>query len=337
MSTPAVSVLMPVRNAQDTLAQAVGSVLRQTRGDFEVVAVDDASSDGTSSLLRDLAAKDARVRVLQGEGRGISAALNLGLAACRAKLLARMDADDECLPTRLEQSAAALAADEALAGVGTQVEVFREDRPVSPNLQLYARWLGALTTPALLWRDRFIESPLCHPSVTLRTEVVRAVGGWTDEPVPEDYDLWLRLLDAGHGLTCLPQVLLRWRDHEGRLTRTDGRYGEDAFRTLKVRHLLRGPLAGAGRCVLWGAGPIGLRLARALRAAGVEVEAFYEVSPLKVGQRIDGAPVLPWENLGAPRGPHLLAAVGAKGARENIREALGARGWREGEHFTCVA
>jgi hypothetical protein len=333
---PQVSVLLPARNAERTLERAVRSILTQTFRAFELVAVDDGSTDGTSSLLARLAREDSRVRVLRAEGKGISAALNLGLAECRAPLLARMDADDESLPQRLERSVAALEADPSLCGLGTGVELFRDDRPVSPNLQLYAKWLNGLGTKDRLFRERFIESPLCHPSVTLRTAAVREVGGWTSEPVPEDYALWLTLLDAGHALRCLPEVLFRWRDHDDRLTRTDPRYSEEAFRILKARHLVRGPLR-AGRCRIWGAGQKGLRLARALRAEGVGVERFYEVSPHKIGQRIDGIPVSSWEELRGPGTPHLVAAVGAKGAREEIRAALVARGWTEGDDFTSVA
>ncbi len=335
MPPPEVSVLLPARNAEATVERAVRSILRQTLRALELVVVDDGSTDATSGLLERLAREDGRIVTLRGEGRGIAHALQLGLARCRAPLIARMDADDEALPERLERSVAALGADGALAGVGTQVEIFRNDRPVSPNMQLYARWLNGLTSPERLARERFIESPLCHPSVTLRRAALDAVGGWEAGDFPEDYQLWLKLLARGYRLTCLPELLFRWRDHDERLTRRDPRYAKERHLALKARFLAE--VLPGRRCVVWGAGRIGRALSRELRQNGVEIVSLLDVDPRKIGRRVDGIPVEDWRSLGAPGVLHLVSAVGAKGARENIRLALISAGWSEGEHFTCAA
>lgn len=317
------------------MERAVRSILEQTLRALELVVVDDGSTDGTSALLERLSQEDGRIVRLCGKSRGIADALQLGQAHCRAPLIARMDADDEALPERLEKSVAALRADASLAGVGTQVEIFREDRPVSPNMQLYARWLNGLTSPDRLARERFIESPLCHPSVTLRRAALEAVGGWEDGDFPEDYQLWLKLLARGYRLTCLPELLFRWRDHDERLTRRDPRYEEDRFFALKARFLAEA--LPDRRCVLWGAGRIGRALARELRGNGVEITSLLDVDPQKIGRRVDGILVEDWRSLGAPGSLHLVSAVGSKGAREKIRAALVSQGWIEGEHFTCAA
>ncbi len=335
MRAPVVSVLLPARNAGVTVERAVRSILGQTLRELELVVVDDGSVDATADVLRRLSREDGRLRVVRGEGRGIVPALRLGLGHCRAALIARMDADDEALPQRLEKSVAALEGDPGLAGVGTQIEVFRDDRPVSPNMQLYARWLNGLTSPERLSRERFIESPLCHPSVTLRRSALEEVGGWEDGDFPEDYQLWLKLLACGHRLACVPELLFRWRDHDDRLTRRDPRYSGERFYALKARFLAEA--LPDRRCVVWGAGRIGRALTRELLVGGVEVASFLEVDLRKIGRRIDGIPVVDWRSLGRPGEHHLVAAVGAKGAREAIRAALEAAGWIEGEHFTCAA
>ena len=334
---PGLSVLLPARNAEGTLERAVESIRAQTFTSWELIAVDDGSTDRTPRLLAELARRDARIRVVRGNGSGLVDALRLGLSECAGEWVARMDADDESLPHRFEHSVAALRADPELAAVGTQVEIFREDRPVSPNMELYARWLNSLTCAERLRRERFVESPLCHPSATLRRAALDAVGGYDDGELPEDYQLWLKLLHAGWKLSCLPRVLFRWRDHPDRLTRVDPRYGEERFIAAKARYLARGPLAGDRRCAVWGAGPTGRALARRLRGEHVEVRRFLEVDPSKIGTAIDGAPVLSWQSLGPPDGTHLLVAVGAKGAREQIRAALADRGWIEERDFTCCA
>lgn len=331
---PSLSVLLPARNAAATIARAVHSVLAQTFSDFEVLAIDDGSTDDTAQRLWAIA--DPRLQVIQTPGLGLTGALNLGLSRARAPLIARMDADDESLPTRFAASVTALRDDLSLTGVGTGVEIARVDQPVSPNLQRYGAWLNSLTTPGRLFDDRFVESPLCHPSVMLRATALRDIGGWEDGPFPEDWQLWLRLLESGHRLRCLPQVLFRWFDHPHRLTRTDVRYTSDAHLRLKADFLSK-RFKGHSMAI-WGAGELGVKLARALGARGLTVSRLVDLNPRKIGQRIHGARVVLPDDLREPsREEHLLSAVGAKGARAEIRAWLVSRGWVEGTHFTCVA
>jgi glycosyltransferase involved in cell wall biosynthesis len=329
VASPSISVLLPARDAEATVEAAARCVLSQTAADLELIAIDDGSTDGTAARLRALG--DERVRVLDGGGGGLVHALNLGLKAARGRLIARMDADDECHPERFAASLEALEG--GLAGVGTQVEIFRDDRPVSPNLAAYGAWLNALTSPESLYRDRFVESPLCHGSVLLRREALEAVGGWSDGDFPEDWDLWLKLLESGRRLSVVPRVLYRWRDHDRRLTRTDARYALSRHAALKARYLA----AKHRRLTIAGAGRTGLELSRLLRARGVEIDRFIDVNPKKIGQRIEGIAVVSPDEVGPPGPVHLIAAAGSKGARDEIRRHLSALGWREGEHFTCAA
>lgn len=335
MGAVTLTVLLPARNAEATIDAAVDSVLRQTFGDFVLLAIDDGSTDGTAERLRHLAQRDERVQVLSTGGVGLVGALNLGLEHVRTPLLARMDADDESLPTRFARSLEALERNPGWAGVGTGVEIVRADRPPSPNLQAYGRWLSSLTSPALVFRDRFIESPLCHPSVMLRTDAVRRAGGWRDGDFPEDWELWLRLLERGEELCCVGEVLHRWTDHERRLTRTDARYALERHLALKADFLSR--LLAGRPITLWGATDTGRALSRALTAKGLTIARFVELDARKVGQRIHGVEVVHPDALVLEPDAHVLSCVAAKGAREDIRGYLRGRGLEELRHFTCVA
>jgi cellulose synthase/poly-beta-1,6-N-acetylglucosamine synthase-like glycosyltransferase len=335
MSTPPVSVLLPVRDGALHLDECVTSLQAQTESDFEVIAVDDGSADHTPELLRAWAARDRRVRVRTQPPLGLVAALERARAEARGRWLARMDADDVALPHRFAAQRALMEADPTLAACGGGVRYV--PRPaVRGGALRYERWLNALTTPEAIARDLFVECPLAHPTFFVRADAVAAVGGYRERGWPEDYDLLLRLWRAGRRLGSVPGVVLHWREGPGRLSRVHPAYSADAFRRCKAHHLAASLLAGR-EAVVWGAGPTGKAFARALAAEGVRTRAFVDLDPRKIGQTIRDAPVLAPAGLERDAAALCVAAVGQPGAREEIRATLVAAGWREGMDFVAVA
>ncbi|HTN52025.1 MAG TPA: glycosyltransferase [Anaeromyxobacter sp.] len=333
---PRVAVLLPARDAALTVRAAAVSILRQTERDLALICVDDGSRDGTALALARLAERDRRVRVLRGPGEGIARALNRGLAACDAEVVARMDADDVASPARLALQLEALRADRALAAVGSRVRLF-PGRLVREGMRRYAAWLNGLVTPALVRRDLLVEAPLVHPAAAVRRTALERAGGWRDGPFPEDYDLWLRLAGEGGALTNLPATLLAWRESPGRATRTDPRYALARHVALKCAHLKGGLLSRAPEVAIWGAGETGKAFSDALRAVGIGTALFVEVDRAKIGRTLRGAPVIAYQEVTRARGLPLLVAVGAPGARELIREELGRAGLAELRDYWCVA
>ncbi|HEY5243052.1 MAG TPA: glycosyltransferase [Polyangiaceae bacterium] len=328
-----VSVVMPFRDAGATVEEAAVSILSQQGVSLELVAVDDGSRDDGAARVRALGARDARVVCVEGEGRGIARALARGLAAARGDVVARMDADDVALPGRLARQVEALAGDARLGAVGTRVETLGA---CGEGMRRYVAWQNALVGPEDHARELFVESPLCHPSVALRREALESVGGWRDTAWPEDYDLWLRLDAAGWRLAKVPEVLLRWRQRAESVTVTDVRCSQERFREAKAFYLAP-RLARAGRPVaVWGAGPTGKRLARALEVHGVHARLFVDIDPRKIGHTARGVPIVAPEAL--TRGEDtLVVAVGVRGARELVRAHLVERGFVEGADFVCAA
>ena len=337
LRAPRVSVLLPVRDAEATLPACLASLATQTLDDHEVLAVDDGSRDASGEILAAAARRDARLRVVHGERRGLVTALNAGLALARAELVARMDADDLAERSRLALQAATLASDASLVVLGARVALLGDPGHPNPGMRAYLAWQNGLLDHETITRDLFVESPLVHPSVMLRTAALRALGGYRDYGGPEDYDLWLRGHSAGWRFAKRPETLLQWRDAPGRLTRVDPRYAPARFRALKLEALERGPLARGRAVVLWGAGPIGKGWARALAAAGQRVAAFVEVDPARIGGRVHGVPVVDVRGALAFPGALHLAAVGQPGARERIRTAARAMGLVEGRDLLAVA
>jgi GT2 family glycosyltransferase len=333
---PRAAVLLPARDAASTVRSAAVSILRQTHRDLSLVVVDDGSRDGTGAILARLAGRDRRVVLVQGAGEGIAAALQRGLARCDADVVVRMDADDVAHPRRLEIQLAALAADPTLAAVGSRVRLFPRGE-VAGGMARYAAWLNGLVTPGLVARDLLVEAPLVHPASAIRRRALEEVGGWRDGDFPEDYDLWLRLAAAGKRLSNVPETLLDWRESNGRLTRTDGRYALSRHVALKAAWLAAGPLSDRREVVVWGAGETGRAFARALAAHEVSVVLFLEVDRKKIGRKVLGAPVASFEEAGRARGLPLLVAVGASGARALIRAELSRQGFEEIRDYRCVA
>lgn len=348
---PEVSVLLPCRNMAAWLPECIQSLEAQSLPDYEILAVDDRSTDETGALLRRWSARDARVRVLEvapgsprrGEDRtpedGLVRALDLALAASRAPLLARMDGDDVAGPRRLELQRDFLAARPDLAGCGTAVELFPSSE-VGEGYRRYEAWLNGLSDPAELWRDLFVECPVAHPSLMIRRSVLAGLGGYRDPGWPEDYDLILRLHAAGMRIANLPERLLRWRVRSDRHSLASDRYSARAFRSCKVHFLDQAFLPASRPLVVWGAGKVGKPLARELIRQGRPVMAFVDLDARKIGQEIHGAPVLDpggFETLASKDDPYVLAAVGSPGARDEIRGALDALGCREIEDYRVCA
>jgi len=333
-----VSVLLPVRDAAATLPECLRSLSAQSLEDHEVIAVDDGSRDASGALLEAAARADRRVRVFGGAGRGLVAALNRALAEARAPLVARMDADDVADPRRLEVQVRRLDEEPETDVLGCRVRLLADPAlPDNQGMRAYVAWLNGLLDHESIVRDLWVESPLAHPSVVLRTRALRGLAGYRDFDGPEDYDLWLRAHTAGLRFGKVDEELLAWRDAPDRLTRTDPRYAPSRFRAVKIEALERGPLRHGRPVAIWGAGPIGKGWAQALAARGHAVAAFVEVDPRKIGGVIHGAPVLGVSAAADLRGLLHLAAVGQPGARAEIRRCVREMGYEEGRDLIAVA
>jgi glycosyltransferase involved in cell wall biosynthesis len=333
--TPLVSILLPAFDAEATLGACLRSVERQTEPGWECVVVDDGSADGTRAVAERFARRDPRFAVVAAPHRGLVAALDAGLARCRGRFVARMDADDLMHRERLAAQVRALDAAPELAAVGCHVRCFPRTG-LRDGLRTYERWLDGIDSAERLRRDAFVECPVAHPTLTIRTPVLRALG-YRDQPWPEDYDLILRLLAAGHEVGVVPRRLLAWRDGPRRLWRTAARYRPESFTACKAAFLAAGLLAASDRYVLWGHGGTGRALCRAIARHGKRPAHIVELHPGRLGQVIHGAPVIPPEGLARlPRRP-IVVSVAGETARRRIRDALAAMDFRETRDFVCAA
>lgn len=211
-AVPKVSVLIPVYNAEKYLSAALDSVLVQTLVNFELLALDDGSVDASLDILKDYEAKDNRIRIWTREHRGLGQTRNELVSHARGRYLAAMDADDICLPARLERQAAFLDSADDYVAVGGWIE----------QINSAAQPIGIIRTP--IHHDEIDQVHLKghvsipHPSAMIRTTALARVGGYRPESAPaEDLDLWLRLAEVGK-IANIPHVVLRYRLHASSLS-----------------------------------------------------------------------------------------------------------------------
>jgi glycosyltransferase involved in cell wall biosynthesis len=329
------SVLLPCRDAAAWLADAARSIERQTYRDYEVLAVDDGSLDATAEILDAWAHRDTRVRVLRTDRSGLVAALQLASSHASGEVLARMDADDIAHPRRLELQLQLLDSQPDIAACGTRIRYFPR-AVLKEGGRGYERWINGLTNCADLTRDIFVECPIAHPTLLMRRVAFEAVGGYRQIAWPEDYDLVLRLWRAGYGLANVPRVLHAWRERGDRTSRTDARYGHEAFRRCKAFHLQH-TLAKHRPLLVAGAGPSGKSFAREMTQLGSHLAAFVDVDPRKIGQTVHGVQVVAPERIAEFNGAFGVAAVADTSARAQIRAYFQRAGWCEMSDFCAVA
>lgn len=275
MSVPLVSVIMPVYNPGRFLDAAILSIRTQTLTDLELILIDDGSTDGSDQVLRRHAAADRRISVIGVPHAGVATALNRGLAAASADLVARMDADDEALPDRLERQVAALETLPDVAVLGSGMETIdAEDRVVGKAVPF--------TDPAMIREGLLHANHLHHPTVIMRRNIVLEAGGYRPAfTASEDYDLWLRLSEH-YDLGNLPDILLRYRVHDAQAS--GRRWMLQRLEVLAAQHAARlrraglpDPLSGFPRID-----------ARTLRAIGVPRGAVHAALD---GQMVSAPPL----------------------------------------------
>lgn len=214
--SPILSIVLPVFNGLPFLHEAVGSVLHQSFTNFELIIINDGSSDGSAQLLETF--NDPRIRLSHQTNHGLAVTLNIAIRQAKGRYIARQDQDDVCLPDRFVKQVAFLDANPKVGLLGTAAEIWegadkteRVLRHPANNIELQFD---------LLFNNHFV-----HSSVMLRKEVFDTVGGYVEDPLlqpPEDYELWSRVA-RNYQVANLPDVLLAYREVATSMSRSGDR------------------------------------------------------------------------------------------------------------------
>jgi len=233
---PLVSIVMSAYNALSFVCEAIESILNQTFRDFEFLIVNDGSTDGTEAVLARYEKLDKRIRVLSQENRGLISSLNRGCGMARGRYIARMDADDISLPTRLEKQVQHMERHSEIGVLGTWVGVICEKGT------LLRTWEVPASPMILMWSLLF-RSGLVHPSVIMRRDIITSLGFYRSEALHvEDYDLWARASNVTL-LRNLPEILYLYRIWEGSICSVYSKVQEENAVEIVMPLMMR-PLLG---------------------------------------------------------------------------------------------
>jgi glycosyltransferase involved in cell wall biosynthesis len=330
-----VSILLPFHNASSPLTAAIRSIAGQSFREWELLIINNASSDESASIARDWSRRDPRIKVIEEPTIGIAHALNTGLMHTTSPLIARMDADDIAHPERLARQVAYMEAYPEVGVLGTRTR-FETTVEKNSGMAWFVNWQNAILSPHEHYVKRFVDAPLAHPTVMFRRELVDRFGAYSTDPIPEDHELWLRWMHHGVHFAKLDEELLTWMDHPQRLSRTHPNYSIDAFFTTKAKWIAawytrkftdRRPIIIAGTS--------GLCRDRAakLEAQGLRIHAFTDVKK----REVPGYAFIPHDELPASGDALIISLISQRGTGDRIAAYLASRGLVEGEDFILAA
>lgn len=326
---------MPVKNTAFFLSDCLHSILQQTEKDWELIAINDHSTDDSLGILQAFAKKDHRIKVFTNKGNGIIDALRLAYQYSQGQWVTRMDSDDLMLPEKL----AILKSQLIQYGKGHlatgQVEYFSEV-DLGDGYQKYQDWLNRLTKVGTNFQDIYKECVIPSPCWMIHRTDLETCQAFLPNRYPEDYDLCFRFYE--NGLIVIPnnQVLHQWRDYPNRTSRTDKNYADNRFLALKVHYFLKLELDKKRPLVVWGAGKKGKLIARLLIENKVN---FHWVcnNERKIGKDIYGQRLQSFNAVQKMKQPQLIISVAGELPQREILQYLYQQSFKVGVdyYFFC--
>lgn len=311
---------MPFKNTETYLPECLNSICRQDFDSWELLAVDDHSTDNSCAIVSEFASRDPRIRVITNEGSGIIPALRTAYSKSKGNLITRMDSDDRMARERLSSMVHQLG-EHGPGHIALGQVAYFSDRGISDGYARYQRWLNRLIEKGTNFDEIYKECVIPSPCWLVYRSDLDRVGAFKPERYPEDYDLCFRFY--AQGLTCLPssRLLHHWRDYDTRTSRTSEHYAQNYFLDLKLDYFLSLDRDESRPLAIWGAGFKGKHLAKSLVERG---HFFYWLcdNPKKIGKEIYGVALSHFELLRKLGNPQSVIAVANKTAQKQIRSFL---------------
>lgn len=325
--THLVSIIMAVKDTAPYLPACLDSIIAQTYPNWELIAVNDHSSDRTPEILRDYALRDARIRVFDSDGHRLIPALQCGYRQIRGTLINRMDSDDMMPADKLD----AMVAKWTLYGKGTVVaggtEHFVDEGEVGEGFRRYEAWLNDVARTQTHYEQIYQECVIPSHSWLVHRDDLDRVGAFDPLIYPEDYDLCFRFYREGLQIVGMDKVLHYWRDRSERISRTWEEYKDNRYFNLKLIYFYELDRDLSRPLVLWGAGRNGKDMAKLLlqREEGFNWCCDNE---RKIGKDVYGIQMSSWEEVPYLDNPQIMIVVSSPVGKAEIREQLESWGKR---------
>lgn len=330
-----VSILIPFKNTERFLAECFVSICEQTYANWEVIAVDDHSTDTSKNLALGFSKQRLEITVIPNDGNGIIDALRTAYSKCKGQLITRMDCDDVMAPNKLQVMVDGLLANgKGHVAIG-KVEYFSK-QGIGAGYARYEKWLNALTATGSNYSEIYKECAIPSPCWMVFKEDLDACGAFNYDRYPEDYDLAFRFYEKG--LKCIPcrHVLHRWRDYDNRTSRTSEHYAQNYFLDIKLHYFLKLERNANRPLVLWGAGNKGKKIAKSLRQHNI---IFHWVcdNPKKIGKEIYGQQLFHFRKVQEVHNPQSIVTVANPEEQILIKSYFESCGQRHvlDYHFFC--
>ena len=308
---------MPVKNTSLFLAQCINSILDQSYQNWELLAVDDDSSDESLIILKSYAEKDQRVQVFTNNGKGIIDALRLAYSKSSGEFITRMDSDDIMTADKLKVLSTNLSTNgNGHIALGL-VEYFSEN-DLGEGFKNYQNWLNSLIVNGTNFSEIYKECVIPSPCWMVYREDFEKCDALRPNRYPEDYDLTFRFyMNELKPIAC-NKILHHWRDYATRTSRTDENYADNTFISIKTDYFLSKEYDATKNLVVWGAGRKGKALAQILIKQNIHFSWICD-NPKKIGKHIYDKEMLAINALENIENTQSIVTVANPKAQEEIK------------------
>lgn len=328
MST--ISVILPFKNAEDTLRAAVNSILKQSLSDFELLLIDDNSHDDSSEVAASI--DDQRIKLIKNPGSGLASALNFGIKQAKGEYIARMDSDDISQPNRFKEQLR-YALDHPFIDVISCLVEHRSGKPSEEDIRgygLHVEWLNKLISPEEHFANRFVDATIAHPTLFCRKDLFEKCGYYSESALPEDFELWLRWMDQGVKFAKVDESLFQWLDYSDRLSRTHTNYDTQKFFRLKAQYFAKWWQGqGKGNLWIWGYGKDVFRRTSYLEEQAIHLNGFIDIVERSGTNRL----VLPIDKVQKSNDDFYLVYVSNRQGKSRIRSYFDDKGMQPNEDY----
>lgn len=317
MSQPLVSILTPFKNTSEFLPECLDSIIQQTYKHWELVIIDDHSSDNSYNIVNEYLKKDTRIKIFKNSGQGIINALRLAFEKSSGTYITRMDSDDIMHPEKLElmlKDLHSFGRNHVALGL---VKYFSKSG-IGDGYAKYESWLNELTSEGKNYSEIYKECVIPSPCWMIHRDDLIIAEAFLPNRYPEDYDLTFRFYK--NNLKCIPSntILHYWRDYSTRASRTDSNYAENHFLEIKLHYFLELNHNASRPLTVWGAGKKGKTIVKLLLAKDIEFIWICD-NPKKIGKHIYDVELFNFEHLKTLHKPQSIITVSNSEEQRIIR------------------